>query len=49
VQYATKTVGTGKQVELTGTFSATFTDPLGKPAFGLTLQSGMTGDVTPAT
>ena len=49
VQYATKNVGTGKQVQLTGTFSASFTDPLGKPAFGLTLQSGMTGDITPAT
>src|SRR6185369_13702606 len=49
VQFADKNVGTAKPVELVGGFSGSFTDPLGKPAFGLTLQSGMTGDITPAT
>ena len=46
--YLDKNVGTGKPVELQGSFSVSFTDAQGKPAFGLTVQSALTGDVTPA-
>src|SRR5438105_2390196 len=49
VQFADKNVGRAKPVELVGGFTVSFTDGLGKPAFGLTLTSGMAGDITPAT
>jgi filamentous hemagglutinin family protein len=48
LQFADKNVGVAKPVQFVGVPAATFTDSLGKPAFGLTLQSGMTGDITPA-
>jgi filamentous hemagglutinin family protein len=51
LQFADKNVGTAKPVQLVGSYEVDFTDSLGKPAFGLgtSLQSGMTGDITPAT
>jgi filamentous hemagglutinin family protein len=49
LQYVDKNVGVGKPIALVGSYTATFTDGLGKPVFGVTLQSGMSGDVTLAT
>jgi len=49
LQYFDKNVGTAKPVDLVGSYTVSFTDSFGKPAFGITLQSGLAGDITPAT